>query len=217
MIELAYGPGIPDEAELRLLGPLAAKRVLALGCRRSEPILALAAAGARVIAVDQSSVRVDHTRLACESAGHRVEFHRADLADLAFLRQDSIDLVVSVYALAEVEDLNRVFRQVHRTLKAGSPIVLSVPHPAAALVGAPGPDGRPAFERSYFDPRPLNRGSGDDGDHPHDVSSVFTSLNRAGFRVDALLEPEPHNDDSVAGDPAWAPPTLVVRARREGV
>jgi SAM-dependent methyltransferase len=216
VIELAYGPGIPGERELRLLGPLEGKRVLTLGCRRPEPVLALAEAGARVLAVDQSSVRVDRTRQAAEAAGQRVELHRADLADLAFLRQDSIDLVVSVYALAEVEDLNRVFRQVHRTLGPNSPIILSLPHPAAALIGDAGPDGRPVVARSYFDPSPLDGGPGPEGDHHHGISAVFTSLTRAGFRLDALLEPEPHGDDPATTTQAWAPPTLIIRARKEG-
>jgi hypothetical protein len=37
--------------------------------------------------------------------------HQSDLADLAFLRNASIDLVVSVFALAAVDDLDRVFRK----------------------------------------------------------------------------------------------------------
>lgn len=218
MVELAYGPGIPGDNELRLLGAVDGKRVLVLGCRRPEPVLALAEAKAKVLSVDQSSVRVDRTRLACESAGVRVELHRADLADLAFLRQDSIDLVLSVYALAEVEDLNRVFRQVHRILKPGSPIVFSLPHPAAALIGEIGSDGRPLVDRSYFDPSPQDGGPGSDADHHHGISAVFTSLSRAGFRLDALLEPEPQAADPAAmATRAWAPPTLIIRARKEGV
>lgn len=216
MVELAYEPGIPGEAELRLLGPLEGKRVLALGCRRPEPVLALADAGAKVIAVDQSSVRVDRARQACEAAGHRVELHRTDLADLAFLRQDSIDLALSVYALAEVEDLNRAFRQVHRILQPASAITFSLPHPAAALIGEREPDGRRLLGRSYFDVRPLEDGPGPERDHHHGISAVFTSLSRAGFRLDALLEPEPHGDDPASTRRAWAPPTLIVRARKAG-
>ena len=217
MADLAYGPGIPAEQELRLLGSLDGMRVLCLGCRRPEPVLALAEAGAKVLAVDHSSTRVDRARHAAEAADHRVEFHRADLADLAFLRADSIDLVVSIYALAEVEDLNRVFRQVHRILKPSAPIVFSLPHPAAALVGESGPDGRPRVGRSYFDPRPLANGVGSEGDHQHGISAAFTSLSRAGLRLDVLLEPEPHGDDpAVATQRAWAPPTLVMRARKAG-
>lgn len=216
MVDLAYGPGIPGEADLRLLGPLDGRRVLGLGCRRPDPILALAETGARVIAVDHSSVRVDRTRQAAEAAGHRLELHRADLADLAFLRADSIDVALSVYALAEVEDLNRIFRQVHRILAPGAPIVFSLPHPAAAMVGPAQPGGSPSLARSYFDPSPLADGPGPGPDHPHTVGAVFTSLSRAGFRLDALLEPAPTDVDPGAGPPAWVPPTLIARARKEG-
>jgi hypothetical protein len=40
---------------------------------------------------------------------------------------------------------------------------------------------------------------------------VFAGLHRAGYRVDVLLEPQPR-DSSVT-----VPPTIVWRARKEGV
>ncbi|MEL7209182.1 MAG: hypothetical protein AAGK32_13280, partial [Actinomycetota bacterium] len=98
-----------------------------------------------------------------------------------------------------------------------SAIVFSLPHPAAAVIGDAGPDGRPVVARSYFDPSPLDDGPGPEPDHHHGISEVFTSLGRAGFRVDALLEPEPEPDDPVTPSRSWAPPTLVMRARKEGV
>ena len=42
--EFEYGPDIPGETELRLLGPVQGKRVLVLGCRRTDAILSLARA-----------------------------------------------------------------------------------------------------------------------------------------------------------------------------
>ena len=125
--EFEYGPDIPGETELRLLGPVAGKRLLVLGCRRTDAILSLARHDAKVIVVDHAARRVDKAREACEKAAVRVEFHPPDLADLAFLRGDSIDATLSVSALAEVEDLNRVFRQVHRVLTANAPLALSLP------------------------------------------------------------------------------------------
>ncbi len=50
-----YGPDIPTEADLRLLGPLEGKRVLELGCGGGPMTVAMAKQGARVIAVDESA------------------------------------------------------------------------------------------------------------------------------------------------------------------
>ena len=218
--EFEYGPDIPGETELRLLGPVAGKRILVLGCRRSDAILSLARNDAKVIVVDQAARRVDRAREACEKAEVRVEFHRTDLADLAFLRGDSIDATLSVSALAEVEDLNRVFRQVHRVLSANGPLALSLPHPAFATLDTDGGE-PPRLARRYADAEPLpDRAEGADAEYAHTIGGLFTSLTRAKFRVDTFLEPEPlagaTRSSHWAPAMAWMPATVILRARKEG-
>ena len=119
----------PTEAELRLLGDLKGKRVLELGCGGAQCSIAFAKQGATAIGVDLSAEQLAYARRLCEREEVRVELRQGDLADLAFLRADSIDLVFSAYAFGYVEDLNRVFRQVHRVLKVGAPLVFSPPPP----------------------------------------------------------------------------------------
>ena len=163
---VAYGPDVPTEADLRLLGRLDGKRVLELGCGGGPISVAMTRQGAKVIAVESSAEQLAHARRLCEREEVAVELHHGDLAELAFVRADTIDLVVSIYALGMVPDLDRVFRQVHRVLPPQGPLVLSLPHPAATLT-----EGRSWFDRS--------------------VSDVFTSLVRTSFAVDVLLEPLP--------------------------
>ena len=224
-----YGPGLPTETELRLLGSLEGKRVLDLGCGAGHAAVAFARAGAKVIAVDPSAEQIEAARAAAEVAEVRIELQQASPAELAFVRADGIDLAWSSYALAEVPDLDRVFRQVHRVLRHEAPIVFTLPHPAFTMfvagdrdlegsTGAP-----PTPRRRYHAPEPytVDRGSDRVTDTPRTISSVFTSLSRANFRVDHLLEPEvdrsqvaaEHWDEAMA----WAPPTLVVRARKQGI
>ena len=220
MADFEYGPDIPGETELRLLGPVAGKRILVLGCRRSDAILSLARTDAKVIVVDQAARRVDKARETCEKADVRVEFHHTDLADLAFLRGDSIDATLSVAALAEVEDLNRVFRQVHRVLGANAPLALSLPHPAFATLDIEGGE-PPRLARRYADAEPLpGRAEGAEAEYAHTIGGLFTSLTRAKFRVDTFLEPEPlagaTRSAHWAPAMAWMPATLILRARKEG-
>ena len=129
-----YGPDIPTEAELRLLGDLKGKKVLELGCGGAQCSIAFAKQGATAIGVDFSAAQLAFARQLCEQEEVRVELRQGDLADLAFLRADSIDLVFSAYAFGYVEDLNRVFRQVHRVLKVGAPLVFSLTHPAYDMI-----------------------------------------------------------------------------------
>lgn len=213
-----YGPGIATEAELRLLGQVADKRVLELGCGSGVSSVCLATQGARPIGLDFSHEHLARARRLADKAGVRVEFHEGDLADLAFSRADTVDVVFSVYALSLVEDVNRVFRQVHRVLKGGCPLVFSVPHPARDMFVD---DDEPlVVRRSYFDLARVELGSEAQplfGYH-HTVADLFVGLTRANFRVDTILEPEPRGDqhiDSAGPSSGWVPRTLIMRARKE--
>ncbi|MHB8506467.1 MAG: class I SAM-dependent methyltransferase [Acidimicrobiales bacterium] len=205
-----YGPDIPTEDDLRLLGDLRGKRVLELGCGGGQCSVAFARAGATAIGVDFSAEQLAHARRLAAEHEVRVELRHGDLADLAFLRADSIDLAFSGYAFAYVEDLGRVFRQVHRVLKVGAPLVFSLPHPAWDLTAS-------YFERG---PREVEHGGVTFAECRHPFSELFTGLVRASYRVDLVVEPEP--PAGVPRSSFWdeaalrVPRTLIVRARKEG-
>jgi SAM-dependent methyltransferase len=219
--DIAYGPDIPTEADLRLLGELADKRVLILGAGRGHAAIAMAAQGAHVIAVDPDHTNLAQVRDAAEQHELKVEVRQSDLADLAFVRADSADAAYSAYSLATVPDLGRVFRQVHRVLRPEAPLVVSLPHPAFALV-EPASSEPLRIRRTYWDatPRPWEIEGRTGDDHPHTVSDVFTQLTRSNFRVDTLLEPQPPTEgrrsDYHIEVMRWLPATLVVRARKLG-
>ena len=91
---IAYAPDGPTEADLRLFGDVADKRVLDLGTGSGTNAIALARQGAHVIALDRSVAQLARARKLAAATDVRVEWHECDVADLAFLRADSIDLVV---------------------------------------------------------------------------------------------------------------------------
>ena len=216
-----YGPDIATEADLRLLGHLEGKRVLELGCGGGPVSVAMAKQGAKVIAIDGSAEQIGHARRLAEREEVKVELRQGDYADLAAIRADTIDIAISVYSLGAVADLDRVFRQVHRVLRPEAPIVLSLPHPAFRAIDQSGDP--PVVRRSYFDrtPIPWESESESGNDHPMTISDLFTSLGRANFRVDTILEPEPARSSARGRHwtPAmrWVPSTLIVRARKLGI
>jgi 2-polyprenyl-3-methyl-5-hydroxy-6-metoxy-1,4-benzoquinol methylase len=218
------GPDLDHASLLKLLGPLDGARILDVGCGAGSAAVALARAGARVIAVDPSTARLTRARAAAEQAEVRVEFHHSDLADLAFVRADSIDAALSVYSLSQVQDLSRVFRQLHRVLSPEAPVVLSLPHPFSVMLDwDPEEQASPWLARTAWNDDALTwRVAGDEGaTHLHQVGSVFTALQRCNFRVDTLLEPAPEPVATPSPHRSrldeWVPPTLVVRARKQGI
>jgi SAM-dependent methyltransferase len=216
-----YGPDVATEAELRLLGDLKGKRVLELGCGGAQCSIAFAKQGATAIGIDFSAEQLGFARRLVEREAVRVELRQGDLADLAFLRAESIDLVFSAYAFGYVDDLSRVFRQVHRVLKVGAPLVFSLPHPAYDMIDDDAEEPL-LVRRSYFDRSPIDyQWSGVAfTDFHHTIGDLYTGLVRASYKVDAIIEPEP-----LAGSPRsnhwretfrYVPRTLIIRARKEG-
>jgi SAM-dependent methyltransferase len=192
---ITFGPGVPDEAELRLCGDVSGRRVVELGLADPSNAVTVASLGGRAIGVDPDEARADAARRAAEAAGVRVEVHRGDLADLGFATSASVDLVLSVWSLQHVDDLPRLLRQVHRVLKPGAPFVCSLPHPIAAMLEG----GEVVLRKPYW--------SGG-----RTVSALFTAITRADFQVDVMLEPAP-----VSGKDAFVPAALLLRARKLGV
>jgi SAM-dependent methyltransferase len=217
-----YGPDIASEAEFRLLGDLKGKRVLELGCGGAQCSIAFAKQGAIAIGVDFSGEQLAFARRLCDKEGVKVELHQGDLADLAFLRAESIDVVFSAYALGYIDDLGRVFRQVHRVLKTGAPLVFSLPHPAYDMIDDDDQEEPLLIRRSYFDQTPIDYEWNGIGftDYHHTFSDLFMGLTRTSYRVDTVLEPEPliKGPRSQHWREAFrmAPRTLIVRARKEG-
>jgi hypothetical protein len=121
--------------------------------------------------------------------------------------------VLSVWGLVPVDDIDRVFRQVDRVLRPEHPLVLSMPHPAFAMLDLDDPERR--IRRSYWEPALL------DGIVPRTMSSLSTSLWRANFRIDTLLEPQPASGGPRSPDwhdhMTYVPSTLVIRARKQGL
>ena len=122
-----FGPGLGADIDRRLLGDIEGRNVLVLGSGAGHDAVGLTKRGALVTTVDRDADQLACGRDLAMAEEVAVGFHRAELADLAFIQADQMDIVISIHALSFVEDLDRVFRQVHRVLKHGARFVISVP------------------------------------------------------------------------------------------
>ena len=204
-----YGPGLPTDAQLRLLPACAGKRVLELGCGAGQAAVAFARRGARIIAVDSSPEQVAAARRLADRLGAKVDFRVADLTELAFVMAESIDVAFSAATLDYVENLGRVLRAVHRVLEPHGAFVFTLEHPFTSCLEAAGA-GQPFVARRYGDPAPIKVERYGESFllYPRTVAEVIGSLTRAGFGLEALAEPTP------AG--SWTPAGTVWRARKAG-
>ena len=188
-IDVLYGTGSPNEAELRLIGSVAGKRVLEVGCGGAQASIAFARQGAIVTAVDVASSEIEFAEALAREHGVSVEFHRRDMSDLSPVASRSQDVVFSAYAFNYVDDLASCFGEVWRVLKEGGLFVWGGSHPFGYAVDSE----TLCLHRSYFETgkSALGEETGCAFASVHrTVSDYFNLLVEAGFVVERIIEPD---------------------------
>lgn len=225
--EVLYGPYTPSEGSLQLLGEVAGRRILELGCGAAQASIALAKQDAHCTAVDFSREQLRYAEELAAEEGVSVQFHCAEMH--AYLRNTapgSFDIVLSVCALQYVEDLGPLFALVRCALVEGGLFVFSMDHPLNDLVRMR--DGHAVLVRGYFDRGAICwRWEGQEEGPPfvayhRTLGDVLDLLVEAGFCVERLLEPEPTDEHAAALRPeelergALLPTVMLWKARACG-
>ncbi len=84
--------------------------------------------GAKVIGVDISKELIDIARL--QTPSHIVEYHVAPAEKLDFLQNESVDKIVIILSLQNIENANDVVKEASRVLKPRGKLFIILNHPA---------------------------------------------------------------------------------------
>jgi malonyl-CoA O-methyltransferase len=170
--------GLEEPVVRAAVGEVRGLNVLDLGCGTGRHALWLTAAGATVTAADFSEGMLAEARKKPGAGAVRWLAH--DLHTPLPFADGSFDLVVSGLVLEHLRELDGLFAEARRVLKAGGRAVVSAMHPAMFLRGT---------QARFTDPA-----SGDlvsPGSVPHSVAAFVMAAVRAGFRLDAVDEYAP--------------------------
>ena len=194
--DVHYGPLIPGEKELRLLGDIRDKRILELACGAAQNSIALAGWGASIIAVDLSSNQLAHARRLVTAKGVDVTLIQADIETLAMFADESFDIILSSNGVEFVADIEKCLREWHRVLRHGACAVVSTVHPLAAFEWD---EGRNALLVGNYFNTPIevwHDVTETDGQRGltffRTVEEMFSTLTGVGFSVERVLEPVPY-------------------------
>ena len=114
---------------LRMLGDVAGRNILDLGCGEGGYSRELAQRGARVTGVDGSERLIEIARERARAAKLDIEYVCANASALEGLRDESFDVVMAAMSLMDVEDYPAAVREVHRVLASGGELLMSITHP----------------------------------------------------------------------------------------
>jgi SAM-dependent methyltransferase len=114
---------------LSMLGDVAGRAVLDLGCGEGGYARALAQRGAAVTGVDGSERLIEVARARTEAAGLAARFAAANASALDGIGDAVFDVVVAAMSLMDVEDYAGAIAEAHRVLRGGGELVMSITHP----------------------------------------------------------------------------------------
>lgn len=194
--DVHYGPLIPGERELRLLGDVHGKHVLELACGGAQNSIALAKWDADVTAVDLSPNQIAHAQRLVEREGVDVALVQADIERLSMFPDASFDMIISSNGIEFVTDIDGCLREWHRVLCPGGIAAISTVHPLAAFEWDAGQGA--LLIQNYFNlPVEVWHDVGEtDGQRGltffRTVEEMFSTLTGVGFTVERILEPVPY-------------------------
>lgn len=182
------------ESDAGLLGELAGRRVLEVGCGSAPCARWLATQGAQVVGVDLSAGMLRYAVSAARDTGISVPLVQADAARLPFA-DSSFDLACSAFgAVPFVADSAAVMREVARVLRPGGRWVFAVTHPLRWIFpDDPGEAGL-TVSQSYFDRTPYTEvdsaGNPTYVEHHRTLGDRVREITAAGLVLEDLIEPE---------------------------
>lgn len=201
-----YGPNIPSEDDLQLIGDVSGKNILEMGCGGGQCSIAFARKGANVVGVDISERQIAYAKKLAEQAGLEVRFLKADVKNLDQISEASQDIVFSSYALQFVKELKQAFSEAYRVLKSGGVFVFSLDHPFYWCLSDPKKG--LLLVRSYFGgpirsrwTLPNSGGKVRVNEYPRTFSELVNLLFDVGFILAQIAEPEPI--DGEASEDIW--------------
>lgn len=225
-VDFLWCPEGLREADAHLLGDVAGRRVLEIGCGSAPCSRWLRAAGADVVGLDLSAGMLARAAELNRSTDVPVPLVQADAGALP-VADASIDVACSAYGgLPFVADAGAVLAEVARVLRPGGRFVASVNHPMRwPFPDSPDPQDLKIVS-SYFDRTPYvetdDRGATVYVEHHRTVGDWVRAVVGAGLVLEDLVEPEwtpGRTQDWGQWSPergALVPGTLILVCRKPG-
>ena len=216
----SWGGFFPSEDKLHLLGSLAGKRVLEIGCGNGRSLKYAADHGAAELwGLDISADQIGRTESFLEEQGIHANLICSPMEEQCDILTDYFDVVYSVYGIGWTTDLNQTFQHIYSYLKRGGVFIFGWSHPIHKCVSIE--NGRFIFSNSYFNEEWYHAGMSSKEIMLSNrmLSTYINALADNGFIIEKLVE-ETDREKALASNTDFGrkalmlPTVFVIRARK---
>ena len=207
-IGFVWCPEGVDEADVQVLGEVAGRDVLEVGCGAAQCARWLTVRGARAVGLDIAERQLQHARRIDDGTGVAVPTVAGTATALPFPAA-SFDVVFSAFgALQFVADAGLAVAEAARVLRPGGRFAFSVTHPVRWTMPDDPTRAGLVVTSSYWDRTPYveqdDAGRVTYVEHHRTLGDWVGLLAGEGFRIERLLEPEwPAGHERIWG--GWGP------------
>jgi SAM-dependent methyltransferase len=138
-VPMAWGVWSVPESELGVLGDVAGRDVLELGCGAALWSIALAERGARAVGLDQSEQQLAHARRNAAASGVALRLVHAD-GERAPFAEASFDIVFCDHGVTSWARPERTIAEASRLLRPGGRLAFNIASPLRDLCWNPASD-----------------------------------------------------------------------------
>jgi len=221
-IGITYGPAVPTENKLKLIGNLKGKNVLEIGCGGAQCGIGFAKRGANVIGIDLSKEQLKYAKSLIEKNKVKIKLLQGDMVNLHQIKSNSQDIVFSSWALFYISDLKKCFKGVYRVLKKKGIFVFSTSHPFWKIIDSK----TLRIKKCYYkNGRYETCYKGTYVSYHHLISELVNNLISAGFILERIEEPDQRIKDKYTSKEIvpenykikamkFVPRTIIFKARK---
>jgi len=134
--DIYYGPYCPTEKELKIINisKIKNKKVLEVGCGGGQASVFLAKNKANCCGIDISKKQIEYAKKLAQKNNVNIDYHIGTAENLKFFKKEEFDIVLSIFSLQYINNMDKCFREIKRVLKKGGKIIFSLDHPFYSVI-----------------------------------------------------------------------------------